>query len=77
MRNSLVVLYDPKTTKPKAPRITGVWVFSSQRTIGAPDDRYLEPLESISDWLLSSPDVDWILQVRNASLSRFVPQYQL
>lgn len=45
---------------------------------GAPDDRYLEPLESISDWLLSSPDIeDWILQLRDASLSGFVPQYQL
>lgn len=46
-------------------------------TFGAPEDRCLEPLESISDWLLSSPDVDWNLQLRNASLSRFVPQYQL
>lgn len=44
---------------------------------GAAEDSLLEPLESISDWLLSSPDVDWILQLRNASVSRFVPQYQL
>ena len=45
--------------------------------LGAPEDRCLEPLESISDWLLSSPDIDWILQLRNASLSGFVSQYQL
>ena len=44
---------------------------------GAPDDRCIEPLESISDWILSCPDVDWNLQLRNASLSRFVPQYHL
>ena len=44
---------------------------------GAAEDRCLEPLESISDWLLSSPDIDWVLQLRNASLSRFVPQYHL
>jgi hypothetical protein len=44
---------------------------------GVPEDSCLEPLESISDWLLSSPDIDWNLQLRNASLSRLVPQYQL
>ena len=45
--------------------------------VGAPEDRCLEPLESISDWLLSGPDIDWISQLRNASRTKFVQQYQL
>ena len=65
-------------------RLSPIWkepfaslVKAIERSFGAPEDRCLEPLESISDWLLSSPDIDWVLQLRNASLSRFVPQYHL
>lgn len=45
--------------------------------IGAAEASLLEPFESISDWLLSSPEIDWLLQLRDASRSRFVQQYQL
>jgi hypothetical protein len=44
---------------------------------GAAEDTLLEPFESISDWLLSSPDIDWILKLREASRTKFVQQYQL
>ena len=44
---------------------------------GAAEASPLEPFESISDWLLSSPDIDWSLQLREASRTKFVQQYQL
>ena len=44
---------------------------------GAAEASQFEPFESISDWLLSSPDIDWALQLREASRSKFVQQYQL
>jgi hypothetical protein len=44
---------------------------------GAAEASLLEPYERISDWLLSSPDIDWMLQLREASRSKFVQQYQL
>lgn len=44
---------------------------------GAAEDINLEPFEGISDWLLSSPDVDWALQLREAFRTKFVQQYQL
>jgi hypothetical protein len=51
--------------------------LSSSLSSGAAEDTLLEPFESISDWLLSSPDIDWVLQLREASMSKFVQQYQL
>jgi hypothetical protein len=44
---------------------------------GAAKASLLEPFDSISDWLLSSPDIDWVLQLREASRTKFVQQYQL
>lgn len=36
-----------------------------------------EPLEAISDWLLSNPDLEWMKEIREASRTKFVQQYQL
>ena len=44
---------------------------------GAAEASLLEPFKSISDWLLSSPDIDWALRLREASRTKFVQQYQL
>jgi hypothetical protein len=44
---------------------------------GAAEDTLLEPFDSISDWLLSSPDIDWVMQLRDASRTPFIQQYQL
>jgi hypothetical protein len=44
---------------------------------GVAEASLLEPFDSISDWLLSSPDIDWALQLREASRTKFVQQYQL
>ncbi len=44
---------------------------------GAVEASQLEPFEAISDWLISSPDIDWVMQLRVASRSKFVQQYQL
>jgi hypothetical protein len=44
---------------------------------GTPEDSDLELFEGISDWILSSPDIDWALQLREASRTRFVQQYYL
>jgi hypothetical protein len=46
-------------------------------SFGAAEDSLLEPFDSISDWLLSSPDIDWVLRLREASRAKFVQQYQL
>ncbi len=65
-------------------RLSPIWkepfaslVKAIEMSSGAAEASQLEPFESISDWLLSSPDIDWALQLREASRSRFVQQYQL
>ena len=49
----------------------------NQVQIGAAEASLLEPFDSISDWLLSGPDIDWMLKLREASRSKFVQRYQL
>lgn len=44
---------------------------------GAAEATLLEPFEAISDWLLSSPEIDWLSQLKEASRSKFVQQYHL
>jgi hypothetical protein len=46
-------------------------------TAGAAEASQLEPYERISDWLLNSPDVDWMLELREASRTKFIQEYQL
>jgi hypothetical protein len=51
--------------------------FVSDNYIGAPEASLVEPFDIISDWLLSSPDITWIEDLRKASRTAYVPQYQL
>lgn len=44
---------------------------------GTREAKNLEPLITISDWLLSDPDTSWLNTKIDASIIGFVPQYQL
>lgn len=44
---------------------------------GTREAKSFEPLQTISDWLLSGSDTDWLFTKTDASMIGFVPQYQL
>ena len=44
-------------------------------TAGATEDKNLEPLHSIADWLINNPEPDWLEQLSQATTTPYVQAF--